>query len=132
MATITTPTFTTTVPAAELDAGTLVWLDGALRWVFEAATDGENVRLRIEGFTTTFTAPATRTYTVHTPIVPTSIRATELEAGMQIRLDGIRRIDEVTVDGDEVRFRAEGFTGHFTVRAAWEYAAYIAPTTCTA
>ncbi|MET9321963.1 hypothetical protein ABZX75_17475 [Streptomyces sp. NPDC003038] len=132
MATILTPTFTTTVPASELEAGMLVWLDGARRWVFEAAIDGETMRLRIEGFNTPFTVPVTWTYTVHTPIAPTWIPAAELEAGMQIRMDGIRRVYEAAIDGETMRFWIEGFNTPFTVPATWTYAAYIAPATCVA
>ena len=132
MATILTPTLTTTVNASELEAGMLVWLDGTRRWVFEATTDGDTVRLRIEGFNTPFTIPATWTYTVHTPIDPTWIPATELEAGMQIRMDGIRRVFETAIDGDTVRLRIEGFNTPFTIPATWTYATYIAPATCAA
>ncbi|NEA77413.1 hypothetical protein, partial [Streptomyces sp. SID13588] len=97
MATIATPTFTTTVPASELEAGMTVWLDGDRRWVYEATVDGDTVRLRIEGFTTPFTVPVGWTYTVHTAITPSWIPAAELEAGMQIRMDGIRRVYEAAI-----------------------------------
>ncbi|WP_202234490.1 hypothetical protein [Actinacidiphila reveromycinica] len=132
MATITIPTFTTTVPASELEAGMAVWLDGDRRWVFEATVDGESIRLRIEGFTTPFTVPAGWTYTVHTPITPSWITAAELEAGMQIRMDGIRRVYEAEIDGDTMRFRVEGFSTPFTVPVGWQYSAYIAPATSAA
>ncbi|MCX4458601.1 hypothetical protein OOK58_42590 [Streptomyces sp. NBC_01728] len=129
MVTTTAPTATATVPAADLEAGTLVWLDGAARRVFEATAEGDCMRLRIDGFPgRPFSIPATWTYTVHTPIAPTWVRASELEAGVQIRLDGaIRRVFEAVPDGDSVRLRIEGFTGRFTASPAWEYAAYLTP-----
>ena len=124
----TTPTTIAIVPAAQLEAGMQVGLDGAIRWIFEATPDGDSMRLRIDGYTGHFTIPATWEYAVYTPITPTRTPAAELEAGMQVWLDGaIRWIFEATPDGDSMRLRIEGFTSHFTIPATWEYAAYIAP-----